>query len=1343
MPVKIFPTSTTIEPNTDATISVKLLDNVTSTAQCLASFNARIGTYKNVEELPISVNVNCPGCQLNVATGSDLAPLPPGLTLVPAAPFFQDVATIPLRLSADPTCSLDGLRINYAGIYAANTPVQTYQNGVLAGTPTPVLFACEACSQPDSNRNSECNQCQQVRQSQWSCGACSPHPVTTPTSSQLPIFESATCSLCQQSYGAYQSAAFMSPLDYNRNQLPYNPAFQTQRVGFDPTVNSVYREDFGYGNDMYGQRFGVRPALPGSPYFPQSNGYNLGQGRFSSDSLREALQVQECTKDGITIAADYQFLRQVVPGSGNLQVTLPDGTRKTVRVSVLPNQMGPVSQNGPIPFNSASWEQACGIDTSVNVKLDQNYKFKEKVTVNFKCPIQFSTTKIEYVHTKDNEDLAKSSCTEKLSGSEVTLDCDFAKDDEAKAALDKDGAVYVRVTAIAASNLNAKVTVDVKATFKKATTSLASPLTGASDTSTPAVDDTAAAPDETPVPSDPVKLSLFRKGDTKTNLCGKDVEKGADLQISYSFIPSDESTKRLVIVKKGTGATTTEDTRFDASKLTAPKGKLDYKLAETVGEQRSFQASTEYRSSPQFSNDCTITIVDQKPLITNIKPVFLSNSAKFKEWEDGQQFPYKTYTDSAIMDLDAAALKQRTGSKDVSVEVQYVCVDGNKNIFKHTYSLPASTNYAVTDAILKTNAIQSLDLTKCKPKVDSEIKYKIHVTIKQGTTLIEDKWYGPNKAAVVEAAASTVSVLNYPEAPFINTPPMVSALPDDLTKATFDGCGRLDAPEISMIYLFKILDASSGKYTILKSDDAISSGETFHARFCTPKVADKYKTMQFFVEYTDKNGAVKLELIENAGCILTSSSGTPTIVGCESQFSTDSFLSPTAIKEKKIDTDKSISFKARMLNSGTTATAGAFATERYYCKYWPKLSGDALCDFDKVKYNIKESQHFYKNDPTTHCILPEYPNPNWLLCDLQEGEEVVLPTLQKLKIDNIDATEIQFTGTHANGDTMDCDPIAMPGNYQGEFKRPDEIGLGKRTAKCNDGGLISLNGDHTDFFTVHVDEMVTGPRFGETTDSPNAVGRFRIFTVFGPADGWLESDYHYNFDIYGKSGQRLKLVSYLDAPKVALSTLGTQFSGVEPKQGVYIMGVNDVAKIRSGSQTAIIRYVGYAGIKSISLPGVGSLINRDQPDLFEVRSSDKGIIQDCQINTAAGYVDAVSLSGFAAGLVCFAPGTNIIACPVLVGLVGVAAVATFNPNIPDRTLLRANLDEAVACDSGTISPDPVVRVLKTGEETLSDGTKSPKVCVIISTDEGTDDTWRDRHNQVAALSVKSEVVCNP
>ncbi len=1246
VPVRVFPTSTTIDSQSNSIVSLKLLENVTSQAQCIVSFNARAGAFKAVEELPLSVNVNCDGCQLNVASGLETAPLPSAITLFVTPPFLQDAFTIPLRLTSDPTCRLDGFRINYAGMYSPAPPIQ---QGVLAGVPSPALWYCSACSQAIEGK-SECNGCQQVRPTVWNCGACEPHPVTAPTSSQLPIHLDATCNQCYNAYSSYRTTAFMSPLGYQGYPLPFNPAYQQgamgQRIGYDPAVGAPFREDYGYGNDYYGQRFGVYPrSMPGSLYSPSFNGYNRGMypnqgGMYSRDSLRNALLVEECTRDAITVAADYSFLGQAYPGSGNLYVTLPDGSQKLIRVNVMAGAMGgyPAAQ---------SFSAACGVSSlSKEVKVGPDYKFEAAISVTLTCPTTFDQKKVESVET-ENGDSVSYNCDSELQNNELTINCDFSKSEKAKDALDKGEALFVKAVLLASTNPNARVDINIKATFEK-------PEERQREESAPKTE-------ENPVAPGTVSISVFSAGDSSTNLCGERVLTGTPLKVKYTFGSGDDSNSRKVVVKKKE-TNWVQDTEFNSL---SNSGTLYYTAtASNARQQFSFEASTKY-GERVVDKQCIVNVVEKSPLLLGIQPIKIRGA---ETHEFTSTYPDGRDVIATKLTVDPNAMKAMANNRNVVAKIEYLCQDGSK-IITQNYNLN-NPNYKITN--YKPVATNSVQFVKCKPQVDAVNSYKVKVTLLDNSNVLETMYYGSSGTTVSDGAAATIKFLNYPEAPPLN-----------LGATSFDACGRASAPQLNAIEVYQNSASNPAAPSRVKSNDKLSLGQDIYSLLCTTDLPSG-KTMEFLVEYTKVDGRKSTVKLDEC-TIIAGSNDCPVVVSSGKLLSTDKLM------EMQVDTTKKVSFKARI--------KGQANSERYWCKYWPGSNGN--CEKVELKIDTSDLFAYSKNK---HCRLLYPPNPNVLLCDLADGEGVELATGMYLQVSDLNANEVELKGYYAqNGDQLNCDPDATGGKEM-EFGFTSEKNKWK---SCFDSGITL--GETTSFIAVQFKNRLSNEiPFGETTTTDSRV-RLVIVSQFGALDSWLKNGYNYTFNVKDKNnGRLLRKVDYL-TPVKTLESIDSSFSS-DAHQGVYVMGVNDVAKILAGD-VGIVRYAGKVG----------------SDYYFEVRRRDKPVLQDCKINFAVGTASALTAIGAAA--MCYVPAVNIALCPFLLSAIGGTGGGVIAEWLTlDDYLLPVEAGEIEQCNSVSSNPDVMVKVLKEIDDPNSD---FPMACAVITTDNIKDiDAWEDKLNTI-------------
>ncbi|MDP3741826.1 MAG: carboxypeptidase-like regulatory domain-containing protein, partial [Candidatus Micrarchaeota archaeon] len=1006
VPAKIFPTSTTIEPNSDSTISIKLLQNITSSAQCLAYFNARAGAFKSVQELPISFNVNCPNCALGISTGSISAPLPQAVTLFATPPFFQDSVSLQLRLSADPTCTLDGFRINYAGMYA---PQAIQSNGVLGGLQRPNLWNCAACGQADASGSSQCNSCQQVYPSNVQCGFCQP-PITAPTSSSLPSHAIAQCSQCYNAHSAFQTNAFMTPLAAQGYPVPFNPAYAaasrnnpgltpSQRVAFDPAVGAVYGEDVGVSSNFYNTRFGVQPILPGSQMFPNYNGYNRGSG-FSQNMLRDALRVDQCTKDAITISADYSFLGQAYPGTGNLAVTLPDGTTKTIRVNVLSSPpVGGQGLQGQLP-----WPTQCGTGETIEGVITPDYKLSASVSLS--CPIPFDQKQIQRVETLNGEAIqgAVDNCVASLANNDLKISCDFSKNEKVKEIANSQKSLVIKARALSTQNPNADLQVTIKATFEKVTVPPRQEPADV-DTSSGSSGGSSSSGGSIREPTPSVSLKVYKESDTnsRNNLCGKRIESGAKLKLIYSFSNNGDASSRAITINKQETSTWPDAGSIPSTQLTSASGQVPYTLTKTSVadvQKFTFKASSTYSGVSVPSKNCEIRATTKPQIITQIKAVWvqpLVTSPKEFKW----LYPETNIFIGTQLDIDSALLKIKANKKPVKVMVEYSCQGGNSHKVQQEYIM--NNPYFIDPSAIYGEITSSIEFTKCMPQVDSDIGYQINVTLLNSKNEeLETSYYVAGKPAVSDASeAGFITIANYPEAPQ-RTTGGESALPaisndEEFAIAQFDSCGRINAPIVSSINLTRV--KQGGGEEAIKSSESLYPGKDFVAKLCTK---DKtYSTgvagstvayFELLLEYQDKYSHSQLTRL--GSCKITAADEANV---CSIKFNTNQFLDPDKIKELNLDITKKVSLKTRILyNTPSVALlpdnhAGVVSgSQRYFCKYWP--TEDGLCgpqDVDKVEFKLS-ARDPQKYDLTPHCQV-DANNKNILTCDLQEGEEIEIP----------------------------------------------------------------------------------------------------------------------------------------------------------------------------------------------------------------------------------------------------------------------------------------------------------------------------------------------------------------
>ncbi len=1276
VPLKIFPTSTTIEPNSESTLSLKVLDNVTSKTNCIVSFNARIGTVRDVSEMPILVDVNCPNCQVQVATGANSAPLPPSITLIPVPPYMSDAATIPLRLSADPTCSLDGLRITYGGAYSQGAygyGGQTYQQGVLAGLPTPNVWSCDVCS-PSQNGASECNGCQQVKPSTWSCGACSPHQITAPTSSSLPYWNTgATCQMCQTAFSMYQQNAFMSPLACQGYSVNQNPAFMPQcgqgfvgqpvgqRIGFDRTAGAVYRDDYGYGSNLYGQRFGVQPVLPGSFYGPQQFGYNQGLG-FSREAIKDAVQIEECTKDAITLVADYSFLQQPVPATGNLKVTLPDGSTKNVRVNVISAPIGPVGQ---IPFGAPNWNTACGISSvAVDAQIGLDYKFLANVVTQLTCPLSF--TNFNYVvKDKDNNPLSQS-CTVNINNNELTVNCDFSKDDKAKETLKRDKFIFIEVNTMSPQNPSAQIKVTIKATF---------------ETQAKLESDTTKV--QPPVRAKVLRptINVYAKADTgkEDSLCGERIQVKTPVVVDYTFPDGDSPTDRKLLIKNG-------GVQILDRPVSEQKSSFDFLDFNTIGSY-SFEAWTKYGEN-SVSDSCQVTVVTEAPIIKSITPsYFLSADSKNYEWV--YLFPESTTQVGTRVTLDAAAINLRgINSPNLKAKIEYLCQDGDKSIITQEYNFVKTKdgkNYVIDKA--RAGALPSLRFVKCSPLVNSNIPYLVKVTVFNNKDKLEEKYYDENNKPVDINKAAHVYILNYPEAPPINDQGK-SALPEPISG--LDACGRLNAPDISAIELTEEYPSGSGDFMRVVGSESLTPNKKMRATFCTTNRKYFSKEITLNLEYYDTTGAQRRIPIFEVNpplatplCVLDNNGK------CSFEFNTNDFISPDAIHRLNLATPKGISFFATI--------GDPIESKRYFCNYWPSQT-DPVCNSDKVEFKVATQNDAYAQN--SHCRMLQPGNPNMLECDLKPTDQVKLPI--GITVNTKAPSDYQGESTRdvdidvkatfddpAKTEEPDCNPNSL---FAASFSTASQ---GKEIV-CSLGGTGSSLGEKTELVAIKFIKKLTAGEdaFGWPTDHPLSLLRVQFYSIFGTNDDWLEKYYHYNFDLRNENGQLVREARYRSTPmQPPLYPTDTS------KFGLYDLGINDVVKTHFSDSTGIVRYVGSNPETHLSH--------------FEVRRRDYGVIQDCQ----PGPVGEAIVGSIAGSLLCFAPALNIAACPIILGSLG--GLATFttiqtlnNPKDPFSLLVS----DTATCDASGTNPDIAISELFRAVPTSATTDISSSACVLIGSD---------------------------
>ena len=1315
VPARIFPTSTTIEPNADSTFSIKLLQNTTSNAQCLAYFNGRAGTFKSVQELPISFNVNCPDCSLGISTGSASAPLPPAVTLYATPPFFQDSLSIPLRLSADPTCTLDGFRINYAGIYAAPlSPV----GGVLGGMPRPNLWNCAACGPADVSGKSECNLCQQLTPSAYQCGSCQP-PVTAPTSSSLPSHGVATCNQCASAFGAYQANTFASQLAYQGayqgRGVPVNPMFGQmqqphsgaylppflapgQQYAFDPAVGAQYRQDDALANNFYGQRFGVQPLLPGSPLMPSFNGYNRQSG-FSPNMLRDSLRVDQCTRDAITVSADYSFLGQGFPGTGNLFVTLPDGTRKTIRVNVLTIPISPPVQQGQVPLAIQ-----CGTSQSAEAKIGPDYKFTTSVSLS--CATVFDTEQIESVETLEGQVVGgKNDCTIDILNNALTVSCDFNNNDKAKEILSTQNAVIVKAKALSSQNPNAILTVTIKAIFEKVT---AAPIER-EQTITADTRESSQSYSGSSQPDPSVSLKVFKESDTKNrnDLCGatgtggKRVESNTKLKLVYSFSDDDKASRSIEVSKQepttpGTASSWSVVNSISSSQLQSSSGKVAYTPLAEEDKVFSLKATSSYSGAPYSSKPCEITVTKQTPLVTTITPMYASkNVPGLRSFT--RLFPHAFRSIVAKVEVDAAVLKTRAKRGNAKVKIEYLCQNGNKHSVTTGYVLDKK-NYvsAISDEDLAKLANNSLEFTKCMPLVDSVPQYQIKVTVSDSKDeVLETVYYADSNAATSDSTkAGVFRIHNYPEAPPVDG--TASKLPpsNEINNAPFNKCGRLySAAVIDSIDLKRLI--STGGEAAIRSNEEIAPNQNFIAHLCTLYPDSVGKQFEFILEYHKQGQNSQTATTSLGTCTILNNSESG--YGCNVGFSTNTFLSEDSLKRLLLNPNTKVSFKAKIQSNGD-----ATDHERYLCKYWPESSG--VCKDGNVELPVSAKDVFSYNPPNGvgkgYCridvdtVNPGIANPNVLVCDLGVTDEILLPTNMRFKVTDLsttfsDAPEFELRYGDSGPKQVDCSSYS-----------PSESGTlftNQKWAYCTEGGAGSTLGEETPLLAGQFIKWLNSEEIpqGRTVKTATAkIARVKIVSLFSANNEWLKNNYHYNFDLIDHDTGALKRrANYVEAPLHPFYFL-LQIDA-EPKQGIYVLGVNDVVKINAGREgedtAAIVRFVGP---------------NSDGDKfMFEIRRRDVPVIQDCQ--TAYGGIALGSL----AGLGCAIPGTNIGICPFVVsaaGAIGGGLISSLSPS--DSYSLPVKIGDFNSCES-RMTPGIFINVI---QMTREDG--YPKVCVAIGSE---------------------------
>ncbi len=1332
VPARIFPTSVTIEPNSDSVVSIKLLQNVTSSAQCLAYFNARAGSFKSVQELPISFNVNCPDCASNVLTGSASAPLPPAISLIPYPPFFQDSVSIPLRLSADPTCTLDGFRINYAGTYA---PQAITTGGVLGGLQRPNLWNCNACGSPDASGASQCNACQQLYPGSYQCGFCRPLSVTAPTSSSLPSIDAATCNQCYNAYSAFQTNAFMNPLATQGYPVPFNPAYAavqngrltpSQQVGFDPAVGASFRQDNGLGSNFYNTRFGVQPILPGSQMFPNFNGYNRGSG-FSQNMLRDALRVDQCTRDAITISADYSFIGQAFPGSGNVFVTLPDGTRRTIRVNVLSAPLAGPGLQGQLP-----WPTQCGTSETVEGTITPDYKLSAKVSLS--CPIPFNQEQIQSVENLNGEAIsgAKENCAAQLANNELKVSCDFSKNDKVKEMSTSQEAIVIKARALSTQDPNAQLTMTIKAKFEKVTVppkqDLAPIDTGSSGSGSGSSSYRAE-------PSPSVSLKAYKQTDTSNtnNLCdGDKVQTGTKLKLVYSFSKGGDSSSRVIIINKEETSGWPDAGSITSDKLTAASGQVPYTLTKTsaVAEQKfTFKASANYNGEPQPSKTCEITAVVKPPLVTKIRAVWMqSPNLYYVNASTAAEFNW-LYPSTGIyigtqLEFDSDLLKKKANDKPVTAVVEYTCQGGNSYVVKQEYFLN-KPNYDLTDAELVDGATRSIEFTKCMPEVDSDIPYQIKVTLLNSKKEdIGTSYYVAGKPTVSEASdAGFITIANYPEAPQ-RKPDGTSALPatEDIDTAPYDACGRINAPIISSINLTRVKQGSAGGEEAVRSTESLNPGRDFIARLCTAKPHAAGKYFWLLAEYTDSSGHKQTTYLGNCQIPDNADKGN----SCAIKFNTNALLSPEKIAELHLDLNAKVSLIAKIaiqLPAGP-APINPFSGTRYFCKYWPTEDGQCgQQDNDKVEFKLSAKDP-YKYDLTPHCQV-DPSNKNMLTCDLQEGEEIEIPGKMRFNFTELTSgnTEAKFaayygtqTGVHPPAVSMACDTVFNT-REKGEWKSCHNSRFG-----LTGSGDLSIT---TPLVSVQFLNLLPNGQigYGRTTSIEKKIAHVKIFTHFSSDVEWLKNNYPDNYNIRDGTGVLTRKVQFVENPVVQASKLSKDLAG-DKSQGVYILGPLDITRIVNGDSNGNSALVSYLGLNA----------DRDKY-VFQVRRRDRPFIQSC--NGGLSGIGA-ALGATAGALACLGPGVNIAACPLLAGAAGAGAGSVVGGFLFGESMLSIDVEKTGATSTekcgDELKPPVIVKVLKNmGEKKTPEGGTFESICVLITSENNLD--------KVKGAEIVPDVVC--
>lgn len=378
-PVKVFPKTFTLREGVDSTVTVQVIENASSNAQCVVRFVGRVNPEVVAEvEVPVDVRVSCPSCPV-VAEGKVVGPssLPSAISLVVDPYYRRDSKTFAVSLEKDPvSCQVTGFRVDPYSQYNA-------QSAAFVGSGLNGLWGCQACGLGAGVGAFNCFNCALNAQMPMLCAQCS--------SAAYPA-GSFYCTGCNSYAGGLAASAWYygsSPLvQWGASGYFSMPLSQGGAVGVG-----------GFYGTPFAQSFASNPAWG----YPYNYNYPTSLSQLDTAAYEDAVVVEECTKDAITVTADYRG-RQPLPGVGSLVVSLGGGQKRTIPVtvsaaSVAVTGLGPFFTGMPVPASVPSYYQnnyACNIDSSYEFgpfEVSESEDFVFSKEIQYSCPYSFDLTK--------------------------------------------------------------------------------------------------------------------------------------------------------------------------------------------------------------------------------------------------------------------------------------------------------------------------------------------------------------------------------------------------------------------------------------------------------------------------------------------------------------------------------------------------------------------------------------------------------------------------------------------------------------------------------------------------------------------------------------------------------------------------------------------------------------------------------------------------------------------------------------------------------------------------------------------------------------------------------------